>query len=91
MRVCLEAIFKSNSLQAHLTYRGASGKSYSFYVCFSEKCLLESDDCVVDVSDDNVVVLLTKDGRGLWDKFEAGLNISQTKVGWNCTTVIVII
>ncbi len=54
-------------------------------MCFSEKCLLESDDCVVDVSDDNVVVLLTKDGKGIWDKFEAGLNISQTKVGWNCT------
>ena len=40
---------------------------------------------MVDVSDDNVVVLLTKDGKGIWDKFEAGLNTSQTKVGWNCT------
>ncbi len=61
-----------------MTYRGES--SYSFCVCLSKECLLESDDCVVDISDDNVVLLLTKESKGLWQNFQVGLNPNQTEV-----------
>ena len=73
-----------HKLQAQLTYRTATGKSYSFYVCFGEGCAIEGDDCVVDVSDDNVVVLVTKDSKGVWGKFQVGLNAQQTNVSLVC-------
>jgi len=65
-------------VQAQLTYRTSDGSSFSFYCCFNDE--LEPDDCVVDVSDDNILLLLTKDKKLTWDKFRVGLNSSQTKV-----------
>lgn len=61
-------------------YKTAANRSYSFYVTFSDGCDIESDDCVVDVSEENVVILLTKETKGIWDKFYVGLNTSQTTV-----------
>ena len=61
-------------------YKTAANRNYSFYVSFSDGCDIESDDCVLDVSDENVVILLTKETKGIWEKFSVGLNTSQTTV-----------
>lgn len=73
--------------QVQLTYTTCSGANYSFHVSFPEGCDLDVDDCSVDISQDNVVLLLKKDlpesDTGvfpLWEKFSVGLNASQTTV-----------
>ena len=54
---------------------------------FPEGCDLDVDDCSVDISQDNVVLLLRKDLPEsdsnmflLWERFSVGLNASQTTV-----------
>lgn len=74
--------------QVQLTYGTDKGENYSFYVSFPEGCGLDVDDCSVDVSEDNIVLLLKKDtpesdetsAPHQWDKFSVGLNASQTSV-----------
>lgn len=74
-------------MQVQLTYATHSGGKYSFYISFPEDCALDVDDCSVDVSQKNIVLLLRKDLPEsttdvfpLWDKFSVGLNAGQTKV-----------
>ena len=38
-------------------------------------------ECSVDISPDNVVLMLVKDGQFLRKEFEAGLNATQCQVG----------
>lgn len=68
-----------------LTYTTHNGEKYSFYVSFPGGCDLDVDDCSVDISQDNVVLLLKKDLPEsstdivlLWEGFAVGLNASQT-------------
>lgn len=72
-------------LQIQLTYSTCEGEKYSFYISFPECCDLDVDDCSVDISQENIVLVLTKDLPEsdivvLWDKFSVGLNTSQTIV-----------
>ena len=72
-------------LQIQLTYSTCDGKKYSFYISFPDCCDLDVDDCSVDVSQENIVLVLAKDLQEsdvvvLWDKFSVGLNASQTIV-----------
>lgn len=59
-------------------------------MCFPEGHGLDVDDCSVDVSEENVILLLRKDLPEThspdatpdcqWDKFSVGLNSAQTTV-----------
>lgn len=68
--------------QVQLTYSTHRDEKYSFYISFPECCSLDVD---VDVSEDNVVILLKKETAAdklahQWQKFFVGLNASQTTV-----------
>ncbi|XP_071078867.1 protein kintoun-like [Haliotis cracherodii] len=49
---------------------------YSTYLKFDPSCKLASDHCTTDLSDMNLVLVLLKDksSRGMWDRFEAGVD-----------------
>lgn len=53
--------------------------NYSFCATFPQRCLLVPEECSVDVSSANVVLLLLKDRscRYLWDVFTAGVNFDD--------------
>ena len=59
---------------------GAPFQSYSFCAEFVDVCCVNPDSSTVDVSEDNVVLVLEKESKGLWEKFMAGLSSSQTQV-----------
>lgn len=72
-------------MQVQLTYSTDKGEKYSFHISFPEGCGLDVDDCSVDISEDNVVLLLKKDmpetgDDHQWKNFFAGLNSSRTTV-----------
>ncbi|XP_059174324.1 protein kintoun-like [Physella acuta] len=52
---------------------------YSLYVRFSEDCCISPEHSNLDISADNVVlvVLKEKSSRGIWDSFEIGIDESQ--------------
>ena len=70
--------------QVQLTYTTLNKEKFSFYVSFPETCSLDVDDCSLDISEENVVVLLKKDppasSADLWERFYVGLNPNQTMV-----------
>lgn len=65
-------------------------QKYSFYISFPESCLLDVDDCSLDIADENIVLILKKDipesatGADLWERFHVGLNVNQTIVSPSC-------
>ncbi len=69
-----------------MTYSTSNEEKYSFYVSFPESCSIDVDDCTIDISEENVVLLLKKDvsetadDTNLWEKFFVGLNANQTTV-----------
>lgn len=79
-------------VQVQLTYSTEDGGKYSFYACFpQDSCGLDVDDCTVDISDENIVLLLKKElpeatsdavsvCETVWEKFSVGLNAGQTTV-----------
>ena len=58
------------------------GQGYSLFVRFPESRTLDPDDTKVDISEENVVVVLRKapESVGVWDKFEVGPNAEETVV-----------
>lgn len=89
--------------QVQLTYSTLTGhEGYSFYVSFPESCSLDVDDCSIDISEDNIVLVLRKDTPAAaddddgetfstWERFSVGLNSSQTTVSKDkvfCDTVV---
>ena len=55
---------------------------YSLCVEFPAGCNISSDHSTVDVSNENLVLLLLKDktSRGIWDSFKAGKDINHLEV-----------
>ena len=55
---------------------------YSFAVAFSEGCVLDVTKCSVDVSPENVVVMVVKSGqcRTTWQHFRAGTSLIDMQV-----------
>ncbi|XP_046567374.1 LOW QUALITY PROTEIN: protein kintoun-like [Haliotis rubra] len=52
---------------------------YSTYLKFDPSCKLASDHCTTDLSEMNLVLVLLKDKscRGMWDRFEAGVDAAH--------------
>ena len=72
-------------LQVQVTYSTNSGQNYSFFVGFPSGCGLDCDDCSVDVSEENVVLVLVKSeesSEATWKSFTVGLNAAQSTVSW---------
>ncbi len=71
-------------VQVQLTYSTNSGQNYSFFVGFPSGCGLDCDDCSVDVSEENIVLVLVKSeesgGTAVWKNFTVGLNAAQSTV-----------
>ena len=75
-------------LQVQLTYSTNSGQNYSFFVGFPSGCGLDCDDCSVDVSEENVVLVLVKSEESsgaTWKGFTVGLNAAQSTVSYLLT------
>ena len=60
------------------------GQGYSLFVRFPESHALSPDDSKVDISEENVVVVLRKapESVGVWDKFEVGPTAEETAVSF---------
>ena len=75
-------------------YSCTGGERFSFHVSFPKPCVLDVDDCSVDVGQDSIVLLLRKDSPEQdtaattdsadipqpWERCYVGLNASQTTV-----------
>ncbi|XP_076442629.1 protein kintoun-like [Babylonia areolata] len=68
----------SNEVDFVCTSQGEGGFPMHFriFLRFAESCKVVPEHCTVDVTTENVVLLLLKDrsSRGLWDQFWAGLH-----------------
>ena len=70
-------------LQAQVTFAaGSNGQSYSFYVNVENDAEFCPELCKIDVSRENVVLLLGKAEESLhmWPSFEAGKSAEDKKV-----------
>ena len=70
-------------VQVQLTYSTTGGQKYSFSVSFPPRYSLDGDDCRVDISDENIVLVLAKNEESSdkeWDDFNVGLKSAQSKV-----------
>ena len=61
---------------------GGVGQAYSFYVMFPTDCSLDPKESKVDVSKENVVVVVKKESAGLWRELKVGCSDTQTSVSW---------
>nr|KAG5711879.1 hypothetical protein BaRGS_026320 [Batillaria attramentaria] len=86
--VTMESVQKTfpsaTEVQLRCTSKGSGGFPIHYSLClkFADGCKIAGDHCSVDVTADNMVLLLLKDrsSRGLWDRFWAGLDLDQLKV-----------
>ena len=81
-----------NSCHLKFASVGAGGfpVHYSFVLRFAAECHFDREKIEVDVSRDNVVVLVhkAKDCRGVWAGFEAGRDVLSLQVRWlHCLTL----
>lgn len=80
----------NNEIKLVCTSRGEGGfpLHFSLFLRFAESCQVVPEHCSIDITADNVVLLLLKErkSRGLWDRFWAGLDSDNLEVnGFNET------
>ena len=75
-----------NEMKLVCVSRGEGGfpLHFSLFLRFAESCQVAPEHCSVDVTADNVVLLLLKErkSRGLWDRFWAGLDTDNLEVNF---------
>lgn len=74
----------TNEMKLVCVSRGEGGfpLHFSLFLRFAEICQVVPEHCSVDITADNVVLLLLKErkSRGLWDRFWAGLDADSLEV-----------
>ena len=86
--------FQCDVPQVQLTYSTTSGQNYAFSVNFPTWCGLDCDDCSVDITDENIVVVLAKNDESSgkeWQDFTVGFKGAQPSVSFvNHNTYLVL-
>ena len=69
-------------IQFTLVFTTKEAVQYSFAVAFSEGCVLDVTKCSVDVSPENVVVMVIKSDKccTTWQHFKAGASLIDMEV-----------